>query len=47
MGLGFPFNIASHSLLTCLIVKVTGLWLCDFVYALGDEHVYLNEDERI
>ncbi|PXF46514.1 putative bifunctional dihydrofolate reductase-thymidylate synthase [Gracilariopsis chorda] len=47
MGLGVPFNIASYSLLTCLIAKVTGLVPGDFVHVLGDAHVYLNHIEAL
>jgi len=42
MGLGVPFNIASYSLLTCMIAQVCGLKPGEFVHVLGDTHVYLN-----
>lgn len=47
MGLGVPFNIASYSLLTCLIAKVTGLRPGDFVHVLGDTHVYNNHIDAL
>ncbi|XP_078431131.1 bifunctional dihydrofolate reductase-thymidylate synthase-like isoform X2 [Wolffia australiana] len=40
MGLGVPFNIASYSLLTCIIAHVCGLVPGDFVHVLGDAHIY-------
>nr|CAD1842849.1 unnamed protein product [Ananas comosus var. bracteatus] len=40
MGLGVPFNIASYSLLTCIIAQVCGLSPGDFVHVIGDAHVY-------
>ena len=40
MGLGVPFNIASYSLLTCLIASVCDLTPGDFVHVMGDTHVY-------
>ncbi|XP_046635299.1 thymidylate synthase-like isoform X3 [Daphnia pulicaria] len=43
MGLGVPFNIASYSLLTCMIAHVTGLNKPgEFIHTLGDAHVYNN-----
>uniref|UniRef100_A0A7S1TFD9 Bifunctional dihydrofolate reductase-thymidylate synthase n=1 Tax=Compsopogon caeruleus TaxID=31354 RepID=A0A7S1TFD9_9RHOD len=47
MGLGVPFNIASYSLLTCMVAKVCGLRPGDFVHTLGDAHVYENHVEPL
>ena len=47
MGLGVPFNIASYSLLTCMIAQVCGLKPGDFVHCLGDAHVYSNHVEPL
>ncbi|RLN11466.1 hypothetical protein C2845_PM09G17180 [Panicum miliaceum] len=40
MGLGVPFNIASYSLLTCMIAQICDLSPGDFVHVIGDAHVY-------
>ncbi|XP_050233768.1 bifunctional dihydrofolate reductase-thymidylate synthase-like isoform X2 [Mercurialis annua] len=40
MGLGVPFNIASYSLLTCMIAHVCDLIPGDFIHVIGDAHVY-------
>ena len=42
LGLGVPFNIASYSLLTYMIAHVCNLIPGDFVYSMGDAHVYLE-----
>ena len=47
MGLGVPFNVASYSLLTHMVAHVTGLRTGDFVYSLGDAHVYENHVEPL
>ena len=47
MGLGVPFNIASYSLLTHMIAQQTGLKPGEFVYTIGDAHVYLNHVDAL
>lgn len=44
--LGVPFNIASYSLLMCMVAQVTGLKPGDFVHTLGDAHLYENHLEQ-
>ena len=40
VGLGVPFNIASYSFLTHMLAKHCGLEAKDFVYFLGNAHIY-------
>lgn len=47
MGLGVPFNIASYSLLTCMVAQVCGLKPGDFIHNIGDCHVYKNHVEPL
>lgn len=44
--LGSPFNIASYALLTHLVAREVGLGVGDFVYQLGDVHLYHNHVEQ-
>lgn len=47
MGLGVPFNIASYSLLTCIVAQACHLKPGDFVHSIGDAHVYVNHIEAL
>jgi len=40
VGLGVPFNIASYSFLTHILAKHCGLVPHEFVYHLGNAHIY-------
>jgi len=45
--LGVPFNISSYALLTHLLAHVCDLQVGEFVYTLGDYHIYLNHLEQV
>ncbi len=45
--LGVPFNIASYSLLTCMVAQVCGLRAHEFVHTLGDAHIYANHFAQV
>ena len=45
--LGVPFNISSYALLLHMIAHVTELEVGDFVYTLGDYHIYNNHREQV
>jgi thymidylate synthase len=45
--LGVPFNISSYALLMHMVAHVCGLDVGDFVYTLGDYHIYKNHVEQV
>ena len=47
MFLGAPFNIASYSLLLCMIAKITDLEPGTFIHTLGDAHIYHDHFKQV
>ncbi|MHA2083105.1 MAG: thymidylate synthase [Candidatus Thorarchaeota archaeon] len=47
VGLGVPFNIASYSFLTHIIAHYCGLEADEFVYNLGNAHIYDDHLESL
>jgi thymidylate synthase len=45
--LGVPFNIASYSLLACMVAQQCDLAPGDFVWTGGDCHIYHNHMEQV
>lgn len=45
--LGVPFNISSYALLLHMVAHVSGLEVGEFVYTLGDYHIYQNHIAQV
>ncbi len=47
VGLGIPFNIASYSMLTCMLAKHCDLKPGKFIHFIGDAHIYKEHVEGL
>ena len=45
--LGVPFNISSYALLTQMVAHVCDLQAGEFIFTLGDYHIYQNHLEQV
>lgn len=45
--LGLPFNIASTSLLTCILAKMCNMIPKEVIINLGDAHIYSNHIDQV
>lgn len=46
-GLGFPFNVASYSILTYLMAYASGLEPYEIIFVGGDTHIYNNHIDQL
>jgi thymidylate synthase len=44
--IGGPYNIAQYSILLIMIARVTGLNVGEFIWTIGDAHIYSNHIEN-
>jgi thymidylate synthase len=47
VGLGMPYNITSYSILTCLLAHHCDLIPGEFIYMVGNTHIYENHIEGL
>jgi len=47
VGLGLPFNIASYSVLTYILAKLSNLTPHKLIIVLGDAHIYSTHEESL
>ena len=47
LPLGSPFNIASYALLTHILAKLCNYKVGEFVYSIGDAHIYHNQIDGV
>lgn len=47
VGLGVPYNIASYTILLKIIANIVNMVPYNFVYNIGDAHIYNNHFEQI
>ena len=45
--LGFPFNVGSYALLTCMVAKVCNLKPRELIISMGDVHIYKNHMDQV
>lgn len=47
VGLGMPYNITSYSILTCLLAHHCDLIPGDFIYMIGNAHIYKEHADAL